>query len=54
LQDVAIYGALCGMATLTRAELAQRIMHNPFFRELLELVPQVGVRLAGGVWAGLR
>ncbi|KAI3428534.1 hypothetical protein D9Q98_007357 [Chlorella vulgaris] len=40
-QDVAIYGALCGMATLTRAELAQRIMHNPFFRELLELVPQV-------------
>lgn len=40
------------MATLTRAELAQRIMHNPFFRELLELVPQVGVRLGGGVWAG--
>lgn len=40
-QDVAIYGALCGMAALSRAELSGRLLNNVAFRELLELVPEV-------------
>lgn len=41
-QDVAIYGALCGMAALGRKELATCLLRNVAFRELLELVPEVG------------
>lgn len=40
-QDVAIYGALCGMAALGRSELSARLLHSPSFREFLELVPEV-------------
>ena len=40
-QDVAIYGALCGMAALGRGELSARLLRNVAFRELLELVPEV-------------
>ena len=40
-QDVAVYGALCGMAALGRAELSARLLNNVAFRELLEGVPDV-------------
>ena len=44
-QDVAVYGALCGMAALGRGELSARLLRNVAFRELLELVPEVGTGL---------
>ena len=40
-QDVAVYGALCGMAALGRGELSARLLRNVAFRELLESVPEV-------------
>lgn len=40
-QDVATYGALCGMAALDRGQLSARLLNNVAFRELLELVPEV-------------
>ena len=39
---MAVYGALCGMAALGRTELSARLLNNVAFRELLELVPEVG------------
>ena len=36
-----MYGALCGMAALGRAELSARLLNNVAFREVLELVPEV-------------
>ena len=40
-QDVAIYGALCALASFDRDELLQRVIENTEFRQFLELVPQV-------------
>ncbi|PRW44245.1 COP9 signalosome complex subunit 1 [Chlorella sorokiniana] len=45
-QDVAVYGALCGMAALGRGELSARLLRNVAFRELLESVPEVREALA--------
>lgn len=39
-QDVAVYGALCALATFERAEL-KRVIDSPSFRNFLELVPEV-------------
>jgi len=40
-QDVAIYGALCALASFDRSELKQKVMDSVSFRNLLELVPEV-------------
>lgn len=40
-QDVAVYGALCALASFTRQELKQRVLDNVMFRNFLELVPEV-------------
>ena len=40
-QDVAIYGALCALATFDRAEIKTKIIDSVSFRNLLELVPEV-------------
>jgi len=41
-QDVATYGGLCALATLSRTELRSRVIDNIQFREFLEVVPEVG------------
>lgn len=41
LDDVAIYGGLCGLATFDRTELIEHIIDKKSFREFLELVPEV-------------
>ena len=43
-QDVATYGALCSLASLTRPELRAKVVDNVQFREYLELVPEVRFR----------
>jgi len=40
-QDVAVYGALCALATFERSELQQRVMANIGFKEFMELTPEV-------------
>ena len=40
-QDVATYGGLCALATLSRPELRSRVIDNIQFREFLEVVPEV-------------
>lgn len=40
-QDVALYGTLCGLATLSRADLKKKIVDSASFRQLLELVPSM-------------
>ncbi|KAJ6344220.1 hypothetical protein OIU76_005861 [Salix suchowensis] len=40
-QDVATYGGLCALASFDRTELKSKIIDNPNFRNLLELVPEV-------------
>ena len=40
-QDVATYGGLCALATLSRTELRSRVIDNIQFREFLEVVPEV-------------
>ncbi len=46
-QDVALYGALCAMASFDRAELRAGVIDSPGFREFLELVPEVGGGICG-------
>ncbi|KJE96582.1 proteasome component region PCI [Capsaspora owczarzaki ATCC 30864] len=40
-QDIAIFGALCGLATFDRAEIKSKLIDLPNFRQFLELVPEV-------------
>ncbi len=40
-EDVAAYGALCALASMTRAELQQHVIGNASFCALLELHPQI-------------
>ena len=40
-QDVATYGGLCALATLTRPDLRVKVIDNIQFREYLEVVPEV-------------
>ena len=46
-QDVATYGGLCALATLSRTELRSRVIDNIQFREFLEAVPEACTLLAG-------
>eukprot|EP01116_Phalansterium_solitarium_P022286 TRINITY_DN7301_c0_g1_i1.p1 TRINITY_DN7301_c0_g1~~TRINITY_DN7301_c0_g1_i1.p1 ORF type:complete len:502 (+),score=174.11 TRINITY_DN7301_c0_g1_i1:841-2346(+) len=39
--DVALYGALCAMATMERSELKKRVLDNADFRHYLETAPHV-------------
>ncbi|GAB4814501.1 hypothetical protein N2152v2_001547 [Parachlorella kessleri] len=39
--DVAVYGALCAMASFDRSQLRASVIDSPNFREFLELVPEV-------------
>jgi COP9 signalosome complex subunit 1 len=39
--DVAVYGGLCALASLTRKELKTKVFENSEFRQFLELEPQV-------------
>ena len=41
-QEIALYGALCGLAHFDRKELGTHMISNPGFREYLEVYPQVG------------
>ena len=40
-QDVAVYGALCALATFPRPTLVERVSQSVDFREMLELVPDI-------------
>jgi 26S proteasome subunit RPN7 len=40
-EDVAVYGALCAVATLNRRELKRQVLDNESFKAFLELVPAV-------------
>ena len=40
-RDVALYGALCAVATFDRSELLAGVIDNPNFRHFLELVPEL-------------
>jgi COP9 signalosome complex subunit 1 len=39
--DIAIYGALCSLATMSRTELRTRVLENTAFRTFLELEPHL-------------
>lgn len=39
--DVAVYGGLCALASMDRAELQQRVLDNNSFRNFLELEPHI-------------
>jgi COP9 signalosome complex subunit 1 len=39
--DVAIYGGLCSLASMNRAELQEQVLENSSFRNFLELEPQI-------------
>ncbi|KAI0560579.1 Proteasome component [Gracilaria domingensis] len=41
LEDVAMYGGLCAMATRTREQLIKEVINNTAFANLLELVPDM-------------
>lgn len=40
-QDVALYGALCALASLDRNEVQSKLLESTSFRECLEYVPQI-------------
>uniref|UniRef100_A0ACD5TT40 Uncharacterized protein n=1 Tax=Avena sativa TaxID=4498 RepID=A0ACD5TT40_AVESA len=40
-QDVAVYGALCALASFDRSDLKSKVIDNSSFRNFLELVPEV-------------
>lgn len=40
-QDVAVYGALCALASFDRSDLKSKVIDNVNFRNFLELVPEV-------------
>lgn len=44
-QEIALYGALCGLAHFDRKELNTHIITNPGFREYLEVYPQVNLQI---------
>lgn len=39
--DVAVYGGLCALASMTRSELQLKVLENPNFRNFLELEPHI-------------
>ena len=39
--DVAVYGGLCALASMNRAELQSGVLGNPDFRQFLEMEPHV-------------
>ena len=39
--DVAVYGGLCALASMSRGELQARVLDNPSFRNFLELEPHI-------------
>ena len=39
--DVAVYGGLCALASMDRAELQSSVLGNPDFRQFLEMEPHV-------------
>ncbi|KPI45039.1 COP9 signalosome complex subunit 1 [Cyphellophora attinorum] len=41
LNDIAVYGGLCALATMSRSELQARVLDNPSFRNFLELEPHI-------------
>jgi COP9 signalosome complex subunit 1 len=41
LNDVAIYGGLCALASMNRDELQRKVLDNPNFRAYLELEPHI-------------
>lgn len=41
MNDVAIYGGLCALASMSRAELQEEVLENSSFRNFLELEPQI-------------
>ncbi len=49
-QDVAAMGALCSLATFTRPEMRDHLVHNIHFREYLESSPQVSPLLPRRWW----
>jgi len=40
-QDVAVYGGLCALATLERAELTTSVIKNPAFKQFLDKAPEM-------------
>jgi COP9 signalosome complex subunit 1 len=39
--DVAVYGGLCALASMSRSELQSKVLENPSFRSFLELEPHI-------------
>ena len=39
--DVAVYGGLCALASMSRTELQTKVLENPSFRSFLELEPHI-------------
>jgi COP9 signalosome complex subunit 1 len=39
--DIAVYGGLCALASMSRSELQARVLDNPSFRNFLELEPHI-------------
>lgn len=39
--DVAVYGGLCALASMSRSELQQKVLDKPEFRNFLELEPHI-------------
>ncbi|KAI9706185.1 MAG: hypothetical protein M1820_004946 [Bogoriella megaspora] len=39
--DIAVYGGLCALASMSRTDLQSRVLDNPTFRSFLELEPHV-------------
>ena len=39
--NVALYGGLCALASLDRAELKSQVLQSPNFKQFLELEPQI-------------
>jgi COP9 signalosome complex subunit 1 len=39
--DVAVYGGLCALASMSRSELQLKVLENPSFRSFLELEPHI-------------
>ncbi|CAM9604341.1 unnamed protein product [Chrysoparadoxa australica] len=40
-EDVAVYGALCGLAALPRDSVRSSLLENPHFKAFVEMVPEV-------------
>lgn len=39
--DIAVYGGLCALASMSRSELQSKVLDNPTFRSFLELEPHI-------------